>query len=68
MELKFRWDWREDHHFLFINCDLSKPQSIKMIYPIDKEKLQAIYQSSLIGSMDVSGEKRVIPQGYSREG
>lgn len=39
-----------------------------MIYPTDKEKLQAIYQSSLIGSMDVSGEKRVIPQGYSREG
>ena len=59
-----RWGGREDNYFLVINCDPSKPESIEMIYPIDKEKTQAIYQSSLIDSVGVSGKERVIPQGH----
>lgn len=32
--------WRSDKYFLVINYDLSKPESVEMIYPIDKEKLK----------------------------
>ena len=39
-----------------------------MIYPINKEKTQAIYQSCLIDSRGVSGKERAIPQGHSRKG
>lgn len=35
-----------------------------MIYPIDKEKTQAIYQSCLIDSRGVSGKERAIPQSH----
>lgn len=49
---------------LIINYDLSKPESVEMIYPIDKEKTQAIYQSCLIDSRGVSGKERAIPQGH----
>ena len=38
-----------------------------MIYPITKEKTQAIYQSCLIDSRGVSGKERAIPQGHSKK-
>lgn len=39
-----------------------------MIYPIDKEKTQAIYRSCLIDSRGVSGKERAIPQGHKKRG